>query len=357
MLIHTIHLISIYVIWLPTPLAYISNQEKRSCRDFCAKALPYEDDITRKQLTCVFAKQFTNSDSDDSIYFYHCGDHLDNKFHQQRKDLLRKFLYDVFREASFKYYGPLGFSTKDSGAILCETALVLYQAGYPYLSHAHKKYEGTNCSKFNPVIFYPDFHFIHSEGFKHLINSLDHANIPFHNKIKKVIWRGATTGKTGPCETLIRVKICEAARNISWLDFGISRNLPVCRGRPTKSHIPEIEWIRYRGILDIDGNANAWGLFWRLFSGSVIFRVESSFTNAYIDKMRPWVHYIPVSRNFSELANNTRIVLSDDPADVRLLQDITSNARSLGKPFTYASEVNRVARELNTFPSRGKVSF
>lgn len=336
----------------PPSLTQMSPQEEQSCRKLCAIAQRYEDELTMRQLTCTFAKPFTNTSYKDSISFFHCGNHLDVFFHRERKEIQRKFLFDVFRYPSFGYYGPLAFNTKDSGAILCETALALYESGVPYLSHANRRYDGTNCSKMNPVIFQPDYYFIQWEGFKDLIRKLHHVNIPFHSKIKKIIWRGSTTGKTVEgCESLDRVKICKAARNISWLDFGVSRNLPICRGKyPITNSIPETDWIKYRGILDIDGNVNAWGLFWRLFSGSVIFKVDSPFTNAYISKMKPWVHFIPLSRDFSELADVTKIVTSDEPEDILLMQNITWNARALAEPFTYFSEVERVANELSAFP-------
>lgn len=342
------------LIFIPIPcMTELQGSEKDSCRILCEVALRYEDESTMRQFTCTFAKPIEDFHLKPEISFVHCGNHLDNSFHRERKEIQRKFLFDLFRHPTFKYTGPLGFITKDSGAIQCETALALYRAGFPFLSHSNRRYDGTNCSLFDPVIFQPDYYFIQLEGFKAIISELKLMNISFEEKHKKIVWRGSTTGKADKgCENLNRVKICEAARNISWLDFGISRNLPACRGRPLTNSIPETEWIRYRGILDIDGFSNAWGLFWRLSSGSVVFKVDSPYTNAYISKMRPWVHYIPISLDFNELANVTKIILSDDPTDVQLLKDIATNARVLVEPFTYLSEVDRVARELNTFSSR-----
>ena len=352
------HPLSLLLLWLCHALGDMSSQEEQSCRELCAIAQRFEDEATMRQVTCAFAKPLTqDSLPKDSIHFFHCGNHLDVFFHRERKDIQRKFLLDVFRHPSFSYHGPLAFNTKDSGAILCETALALHASGFPYLSHANRKYDDTNCSQMNPVIFQPDYYFIRWEGFKDLIAKLEQMNIPFYRKAKQIIWRGSTTGKgVEQCEELPRVKIIKAAQNISWLDFGISRNMPICRGKqPLRNSVPETDWIKYRGILDIDGNVNAWGLFWRLFSGSVIFKVESPYTNAYISKMRPWIHFIPVSLNFSELANITRIVMSDASGDVQLLQNITSNARALAEQFTYHSEVARVANELSGFHSSKQI--
>jgi len=102
----------------------------------------------------------------------------------------------------------------------------------------------------------------------------------------------------------------------------------------------QIEWARNKGVLDIAGHTNAYGLLWRLASGSVVFRVESKYTNAYIRRLRPWRHYIPIRSDLSDLINVTRLV------KVRNFKFIVENARSLVSEFTYEREVDRVAKEL-----------
>ena len=126
------------------------------------------------------------------------------------------------------------------------------------------------------------------------------------------MWRGATTGYHNKCEELPRVKMCSKALNLTWVDAKLIRTIQFCyyktnltNFRPSLlhlrgDHLPELEWSNYRGILDIDGNVNAWGLFWRLASGSVVFKVESKYLNAYITKMVPWVHYIPIKEDLSD---------------------------------------------------------
>ena len=62
------------------------------------------------------------------------------------------------------------------------------------------------------------------------------------------------------------------------------------------------DMIGYKYILDIDGTAGSWdSTAWKLNSGSVILIVESCcrqwFQNDYI----PWVHYVPVKDDFSNI--------------------------------------------------------
>ena len=111
--------------------------------------------------------------------------------------------------------------------------------------------------------------------------------------------------------------------------------------------MPEVRWAEHRGILDIDGNVNAWGLFWRLASGSVVFKVDSPHTNAYIERMQPWVHYLPIYANLSNLQEMTALVTK--PACDALLQNITKNEVLLTQEFTLSKEITRVALELVIF--------
>ena len=100
----------------------------------------------------------------------------------------------------------------------------------------------------------------------------------------------------------------------------------------------------YRGVLDIDGNVNAWGLYWRLASGSVVYRVDSEFSNPYTTAMKPWVHYIPIAGDLSNLISMTHAIQSDNTS---LAENIVKNAEALIQGFTYEKEVERMAKELN----------
>jgi hypothetical protein len=54
--------------------------------------------------------------------------------------------------------------------------------------------------------------------------------------------------------------------------------------------------------LDIDGTVNAWdGFFWKLGSSSVVLKLESHWEEWYYDQIEPWVHYIPVKGDGSDL--------------------------------------------------------
>ena len=201
------------------------------------------------------------------------------------------------------------------------------------------------------VIFSPDFHFIQTRGFTTLLADIRAREKPWSQRKPKVFWRGSSTGNP-PCAIGKRVKAAEIASPFSWCDIKISQLTIGCveplNGLLMAPKENETGWIEYRGILDIDGSVNAWGLFWRLASKSVVFHVESDYTNLYIKAMKPWIHYIPVHSNLSDLVEKTRIITSERVSDQVKLRAIARRAQELTKKFTFDIQVALLAEQIQT---------
>jgi hypothetical protein len=60
--------------------------------------------------------------------------------------------------------------------------------------------------------------------------------------------------------------------------------------------------VKYKYILDIDGMASTWdATAWKMNSGSVLFKTDTGWRQWFYDDFLPWVHYIPVRDDFSDL--------------------------------------------------------
>jgi len=58
----------------------------------------------------------------------------------------------------------------------------------------------------------------------------------------------------------------------------------------------------YKYILDTDGQVSTWdATAWKLNSGSVIFKASSGWRQWFYDEYKPYVHYIPIKDDFSDL--------------------------------------------------------
>ena len=68
------------------------------------------------------------------------------------------------------------------------------------------------------------------------------------------------------------------------------------------NEIPCQDMVQYKYLLDIDGWGGTWeATAWKLNSGSVILKTESGWRQWFSDEYLPWIHYIPVDDDFSNL--------------------------------------------------------
>ena len=224
-----------------------------------------------------------------------------------------------------------------------------------------------NCFTDESVVLAPNFHFIKRDGFKLFLRNLREREIPFDERKSDVFWRGSTSGMSTKCEVeestrvdgnervtacvkLPRVRAVQSSINVPWLDVEITRRVQSCQGQTNvriSPRVSEQHWITHKGILEIDGNVDAWGNRWRMESGSVLFLVKSNFKHYYSDKLVDGIHYIGISGDLHDLVEKTKIITNTDGESLTKLRDITANARALMQEFTYERVVKGVYHRLN----------
>jgi len=289
--------------------------------------------------------------------------------------MAERFLADV--AASPHLMGFLGtavIKTEDDATLPPRAVSMLASMGSPLLAHSIQKASRPGA------ILIPDWHFIEHHGFRDLIRTVRKLGKPLRSRERKVFWRGSTTGfpcatpfvsphsksalsvcQERSCDSLHRIGAARSAKNVPWLDIKVARTLMWCNDsdaqrllsegisveenrNPGHQRHDEVNWIAHRGLFEIDGFVNAWGHLWRLASGSVVFKVDSDFTNAYLEQEVPGVHFIPLLSNLSDLADATKMI--QEESSMPYLEKISRNANSLASAFTYEQEVDRVAKEL-----------
>lgn len=247
--------------------------------------------------------------------------------------------------------GSAVFITRDDSTLPRSVVSQLRMIQVPLLAHSILQDESPGA------ILIPDWHFVGTKGFletRKLIYQF--RNLTLEHRRPVVYWRGSTTGMPDGhgarhCYGLKRVQLCNVSLPIKWVDAKVSKLTQWCNNgnrlqrRGLMAHQgTDLDWLRFRGLFEIDGNVNAWGHFWRMGSGSVIFKIDSNFTNYIIQKEIPHVHYIPIHRNLSNLAEVTEKVTRDE--NLPELSRIASAAERLTREMTLESEVSRVAHEL-----------
>ena len=275
----------------------------------------------------------------------------------------KNFLQKVTENLQPQSFGAVTLHCSDLASFTTETETFLTLNGVPLASHAHIKGDDGTCPE--NVVIIPDPHYISTGGFQDLIAEIrDYAQNK--TKIKKVYWRGASTGIGHSCDALIRTKFAKAAKHTDLFDIKFSLPVQRCGDNVSQKmlsdeglispRVSESVWVDNHGIVDISGNVHAWGLFWRLASGSIVFQVHdtnSSYCHMLEADLKPWVHYIPVTiADFSKLDSLGGRVLEDE----KLMSSIKKASFQITQKHTYEFEAERVATDLQKMWSKAKMN-
>ena len=272
--------------------------------------------------------------------------------------MAKRFLQDVLRDAKLRL--KVAWRIEDDSTISESNLHILKELGIIAIAHSIHKNANTTLYK----TFVPNFHFIETHGFRKLIHELENPEVPLQHRRPSVFWAGSTTGlpcgSVKPCENtcdnIQRVKLVQLGNALTWTSFSITRAIQWCTSDAlqlqdlTTEYVKELDWIQHRGLIDVDGNVDAWGLTWRLASGSVVFRVRSSYLNYFSDRIVEGVHFLSIAEDLSDLAEVTsKITLM---RDLDQLSRISQNAKKVVLEHSYETIVDTVSKVL-----AGKVSL
>lgn len=219
------------------------------------------------------------------------------------------------------------------------------------------------------IILAPNFHFIDTNGFRELSHTLQRQAPSFQRRVKKVFWRGSTTGQpcnmhtlncSKTCDNLERVRFVRTVKAMAVFDVCLSGTVQWCNADADRllnegmlcNAAREQKWVSHVGLLDIDGNVDAWGLHWRLKSGSAVFKVKSKFVNLYSEAILPGVHVVELSGEMSGLQMEQ--IVKHALRDTASLEIMAKSARDLiDTKFDYDRILISLSKELLVAWNRG----
>jgi len=193
----------------------------------------------------------------------------------------------------------------------------------------------------------PDPYYVNTALSAALPDHFPQRSMPWAKRLPVVFWRGSTTGvpSSGDWRDMDRIRLCRiAAEHPDAFDAGITGVLQVSpadaeaiRGSGLlRPHVRMRYFHRYRFQLDIDGNTNSWGCFNKLLTGSPLLKVASrhGYRQWYYDRLKPWVHYVPVAADLSDLMARVEWLRAND----QQARDIGQAGRDLAISMTLAHE-------------------
>lgn len=197
----------------------------------------------------------------------------------------------------------------------------------------------------------PDNYFLQSQAYCQFRQQAEQKWLQWFERKPIAYWRGASTGSVLTKENWQnnrRVRLCQIAKKYDdeqFIDAKITKLVQIKEGGVTKliqnanlldSSVPTIEFLKYKYVIDIDGNSNSWsGLFTKLLTGSCVLKVESPWKQWYYNRLKPWVNYIPIKHNLSDLIEKINWCReNDDKARI-----IGENGRKLAFSMTMETEI------------------
>jgi len=168
-------------------------------------------------------------------------------------------------------------------------------------------------------------------------------NYSWSQKINKIIWRGSGTGgiwDNTNLHTMVRFRIfveCDKLElkdvcdigllNLNQVKDGVTINDPRIIFR---ERIPFDDWMKYKYELVLDGNGSPAGRIERqLAHNSLLLMQESDNYQMYTRYLKPFVHYVPLQNNVSNLVAAYQWARDNEEKVLNIIQSANDFAQLL----------------------------
>jgi hypothetical protein len=213
------------------------------------------------------------------------------------------------------------------------------------------------CDSRPEYFLVPDNVFIPNWGYERARLHFSQNRPQWEDRKDVALWRGGTTGQVTDAKlgwkSLQRIRLCEIAKDYpDLIDAGITNVVQIGDSAAKqalqdagllRSPIPSSDFDQYKYQIDIDGNTNAWsGLFQKLLTGSPVLKVASPFgyRQWYYDRLKPWVNYVPVLADMSDLIEKIHWLREHD----EVARAIGKGGRDLALSMDYDTEMDGAMR-------------
>jgi hypothetical protein len=187
----------------------------------------------------------------------------------------------------------------------------------------------------------------------HIITKLNHHrhwgeicnvntnDIQYNDKKNSIVWRGYTSNYP---EKQVRRCAVNKFYNHNIFDIGFSHYPKGCPMDDKLKHpLSMQQQLEYKFILSIEGNDVASGLKWQLYSNSVVIMAKPTCISwAMEDKLLPYIHYIPVKDDYSDLEEVFNWGLAHEEECIA----ITKNAKAFISQFLDEEKEQEIHRRI-----------
>lgn len=157
------------------------------------------------------------------------------------------------------------------------------------------------------------------------------SRVPWEERKPYAVWRGGLSGE------MLRIRAVQFCLNVPHTDVKLVDNWPRPEYNPEKT--PELfaerieanEQCQYKAIFWIDGNCISSNVLWVFASGAVPIIINET-CYWFKHMIKPWVHYVPVSPDFSDLEANVRWIFENDAEARKIAENALEFSRTQLSP-------------------------
>lgn len=160
----------------------------------------------------------------------------------------------------------------------------------------------------------------------------------WNDKIDRAVFRGSSTGAGCDINTNMRLKLADMTMDYPQiLDAGITKwnTRPRKLKDSSRLQVQNIHKFRfglvspltpeqqssYKYVINVDGHVSAYRLSSELSYGSVILKVDSEWELWFFKHLQPWVHYIPIESDLSDLVEKIQWCIENDSVCCKIAQN------------------------------------
>lgn len=190
----------------------------------------------------------------------------------------------------------------------------------------------------------PDAYILNEQFWPPLIKDIMEGSLiyPWETKdSKKIFWRGATTGGSYDLQNyhhLPRLTLVMMSRSFPELidarfmhydqfredQSGKDLRMVLDKLFINPGHLKEKAHLKYKYLISLDGNTAAWiRVPWILLSNSVLIKQETEVMEIFYSGMKPYVHYVPVTHNISDIFEKLNWLKNNDKKAKQISENAT----------------------------------
>ena len=179
--------------------------------------------------------------------------------------------------------------------------------------------------------------------------------IDWDKKKNVAVFRGGLTSCVVPFENSIRVKSHLLSLEFpNVLDSVVTKTWPFTYYKNTYTsngvdkffadnvRLTQEQQQQHKYVLHLDGFASAWRIVQEIFYGSVILVPDSQFSDSILTVLTPWVHYIPIKEDLSDLISIIKWCNNNS----KIIKQIATNVNCLAAEMITFDNITRFSNEI-----------